>query len=243
MRLATSTGTGRGRGIMTGWTEYGLAILIFLAAHAIPPRTGIRARLTGPLGERGYLVLYSLISLLLLYWLLTAAGRAPYVALWSQAPWQLWVPNLVMPLALLLAVCGTGVANPFSLGGSGGLAFDPERPGIAALTRHPLLLAMALWAAAHIVPNGDLAHVVLFGGLGVLAGLGMVLLDRRHRRLWGERRWQALAARTAFLPGGAPLPALGQVFPPGRLALAVLIWAAVLLVHPALFGVSPLPVL
>lgn len=228
---------------MTGWTEYGLAILVFVGAHAIPPRTGIRARLTGLLGERAYITIYSLISLLLLYWLLLAAGRAPYVPLWSPARWQLWVPNIVMPVAILLATCGTAVANPFSLGGSGRRAFDPERPGITGLTRHPLLLAMVLWAAAHIVPNGDLAHLVLFGGLGLLAGLGMLLLDRRHRRRWGERRWLDLTRHTAFLPGSTFLPPLTQIFPPHRVLLALLIWAGVILVHPALFGVSPLPVL
>ncbi len=228
---------------MTGWLEYGLAILVFVAAHAVPPRTGIRARLTGLLGERGYLVVYSLISLLLFYWLILAAGRAPYVSLWSQARWQLWVPNIVMPVALLIATCGTAVANPFSLGGSSRLVFDPDRPGITALTRHPLLLAMVLWAAAHIVPNGDLAHLVLFGGLGTLAAFGMVLFDRRHRQRWGEARWFALARRTAFLPGSTPLPPLAQIFPPRRVLLALLIWVAVILVHPTLFGVSPLPVL
>jgi uncharacterized membrane protein len=69
----------------------------------------------------------------------------------------------------------------------------------------------------------------------------MILLDRRHRRRCGDRRWQALTRKTAFLPGGAPLPAPGDAFPAGRVALALLIWVALLLVHPALFGVSPLP--
>jgi uncharacterized membrane protein len=226
---------------LTGWAEYGLAVLLFVVAHAVPPRTTLRARLTGALGERGYLVLYSLLSLLLLYWLLVAAGRAPYVPLWDPAGWQAWIPNLVMPLALVLAVCGTAVANPFSLGGSRRHEFDPARPGITAVSRHPLLLAVALWAIAHMVPNGDLAHALLFGGLAVLAVLGMILLDRRHRRRCGDRRWQALTRKTAFLPGGAPLPAPGDAFPAGRVALALLIWVALLLVHPALFGVSPLP--
>ena len=112
---------------MTGWAEYGLAALLFVVAHAVPPRTTLRARLTGALGARSYLVLYSLLSLLLLYWLLVAAGRAPYVPLWDPAGWQAWIPNLVMPLALVLAVCGKLAldlllqpSELYSLGAAGG---------------------------------------------------------------------------------------------------------------------------
>ncbi|MEZ5861092.1 MAG: hypothetical protein R3D28_19300 [Geminicoccaceae bacterium] len=46
---------------MTGWAEYGLAVLLFVVAHAVPPRTTLRARLTEPSARRGYLVLYSLL--------------------------------------------------------------------------------------------------------------------------------------------------------------------------------------
>jgi hypothetical protein len=126
---------------MAGWTEFSLAFVLFGLAHALPARPKIRRRLMAPAGERGYLLAYSAVSLGLLYWLLLAAGRAPFVLLWGLAPWQLWVPNLVMPLVVLLAVAGIGVANPFSFGGSSSRSFDPERPGITSVSRHPLLLA------------------------------------------------------------------------------------------------------
>lgn len=224
---------------MNGWGGYALAFALFLLAHALPARPAWRARLVAGMGERRYLALYTLVSLALLYWLITAAGRAPYMPLWPMAPWQVWVPNLVMPLVFLLVALGLGIANPFSFGGDARLAFDPERPGVLRLTRHPLLLAIGLWAVAHMVPNGDLAHVLLFGGMALLAVLGMAMLDRRRRRQWGEARFALLARNTSSpatlpwrLPTGLPL---------GRAMLAALAYLLMLALHPHLFGVSPLP--
>jgi hypothetical protein len=93
-----------------------------------------------------------------------SAGRAPYVELWPALAWQRWLPNLAMPAAFVLAACGMGAAQPFTLGGRRADRFDPAEPGLAAVTRHPLLLALALWSGAHLAANGDLAHVVVFGG-------------------------------------------------------------------------------
>jgi uncharacterized membrane protein len=232
---------------MSGWSEYILVFLAFLGAHIIPARPGIRVRLTALAGERAYLWGYSIVSLGLLYWLIVAAGRSPFVPLWDYRPWQLWVPNLAMPVVVLLAVGGVGIANPFSFGGRADAAFDPARPGLTAVSRHPLLLAITLWAAAHLVPNGDLAHVLLFGLFALLGGLGMLMLDRRRKRQWGQARFQALARNTSLLPAAAWLdgrvrPGL-DALPPRRLAIAALVYVVLLAAHPTLFGASPLPVL
>ncbi len=61
--------------------------------------------------------------------------------------------------------------------------FDPANPGIVRLCRHQLLLA--LWAASHAVPNGDLAHLILFGTIAIFAVLGTRLVDRRRQREMG----------------------------------------------------------
>ena len=229
----------------TGWGAYFLAFAGFVLAHVLPTRPAIRGRLVALLGERAYLWAYSVLSLGLLYWLILAAGRAPVVVLWNYAPWQAWVPNLVMPVVVLLAVGGIGAANPFSFGGDSKAVFDPARPGITAVSRHPLLLAIALWALAHLVPNGTAAHALLFGLFAVLAVLGMVMLDRRRRRRWGDARFAALARNTSLWPAeawwrGHAQPTLDVLSPP-RLAVAVLLHLGLLLLHPRLFGVSPLP--
>lgn len=228
---------------MTGWFEFIAAFAAFLLSHALPARPALRRRFAALLGERGYLALYSLVSLGVLAWLVGAAGRAPYLGLWATEPWQYWVPNLLMPPVCLLVAFGIAAPNPLSFGGRS-TGFDPAHPGIAGLARHPLLLAIGLWAVSHTVPNGNLAHAVLFGSFAGFALLGMAAIDRRKRRQMGEREWAALAAGTSFWPGAALLsgrwrPSGGPS--PARLAAGLLLWLLLLLLHRPVIGVSPLP--
>ena len=167
------------------WAEFSAAMAGFLAAHLVPMWT--RAPLVARFGRRGYVLGYSLVSLVLLYWLILAAGRAPVVALWPQDMWMRWLVNIAMPLAILLALTG-GMAG--------------------------LMAAFTLWSGAHLLANGDLAHVILFGLLLIYAGLGLAL---------GLRRGVVMR--------------LGWV----RLLAVPLIWAALFHLHPLVIGVSPAP--
>ena len=118
----------------------------------------------------------------ILGWIIAAVGRAPYMPLWQFAPWQMWVPNVAMPFVCLLLAFGIAIPNPLSIASRNDEAFDPDQPGIVGVTRHPMLWATALWAFAHAVPKGDLAHVLLFGGFAIMALAGMFAIDARHRR-------------------------------------------------------------
>jgi uncharacterized membrane protein len=223
------------------WAEFAGAYALFLLAHAVPARPPVRRRLVAGLGERGYVAVYVVVSLGLLAWLITAAGRAPYLPLWDPAPWQRWVPNLAVPVAIVLAALAVGVPNPFSFGGARNDRFDPERPGVVALSRQPILLALGIWAGAHVVPNGNLAHVLLFGGFAAMALLGMAMLERRRRRVLGAE-WEALARRTALWPGAAGLAALAgtpRLVP--RMVVGLAVYGAALMLHGPVLGVSPLP--
>lgn len=227
------------------WTGLALAMTAFLGSHYLPTRGGLRDRLIAGFGRRVYFSAYGLVSLLLLAWVIVAAGRAPYAELWPQLPWTRWVPNLAMPLVAMLLAAGIGVEQPFTLGGRRGTAFDPHRPGLAAVTRHPLLWALALWAGAHLVPNGDLAHVLLFGTFAAMALLGMVVSDRRARRTLGADEARAFFGATRVLslaPLRDPAWRRANLGPLARKALIGLaLWLAALALHPALIGVSPLP--
>jgi uncharacterized membrane protein len=232
-----------------GWLDMAIAAILFVVWHSVPARPGLRRRLVGTLGEAGYLALYTLASLLALGWLIVAAGRAPYVEVWAFAPWQLWVPNLAMPLVCLLVAFGVAIPNPLSFGGRAPQEFDPDKPGIAGITRHPLLWALVLWSATHLPPNGDLAHVLLFGGFAVFALLGMVAMDRRFKRTLGTAEWERLARRTSLVPFAAL--ADGRWRPAGlhigaeplvRLFAGAALYLALLSAHELVVGVSPFPV-
>lgn len=225
---------------MTGWAEYTLALALFAASHFVPRLGGLRERLIGAVGRRVYFAAYGVISLALLVWVIAAAGRTPYVELWPQLPWTRWVPNLTMPVALVLVACGIGAAQHYTLGGS--KTFDPAQPGFAAVSRHPLFLALALWAGAHLYPNGDLAHVILFGSFAAMALAAIPAFDAKARRAAGPD----IFAQTALL-SLKPMTCsawrranLRRVLI--RSAIGLLVWMALLHLHGLVIGVSPFPV-
>jgi len=220
-----------------GWFEFALAYVVFFLSHSLPVRPPLRPWLQARLGASGFTLAYSALSLAVLAWLIAAAGRATHVTLWDWAPWQVHVPLIVMGPVCVILVLSIGRPNPFSFGGAHNDLFDPARPGIVRWSRHPLLAALALWAAAHVVPNGDLAHVILFGTFAAFAVLGGRLIDRRKRRDMGAD-WQ----RLRVVVEDAPLLSWrwpGDIL--ARLVAAVFLYAMLLWVHPVLFGVSPLP--
>ena len=227
------------------WLPFAAALAAFGASHYLPGATGLRETLIERFGRRAYFTAYGLLSLALLAWVIAAAGGAPYVELWPHLPWHRWLPNLAMPAAFVLAACGFGMAQPFTLGGRRASRFDPADPGLAAVTRHPLLLALALWSAAHLVANGDLAHGVLFGGFLAMSLAAMRASDRRAARELPAAQRAAFFRSTALLsltPFADPawrrrnLPRLAR-----RALVGLALWLAALHLHQPVLGVSPFP--
>jgi len=214
-----------------------VAVLVFLVCHSLPTLPGLRRPLETALGRRGFTLAYSLLSLALLTWVVVAARAAPVVVVWQQEAWMRWLPALAMVPASMLLAAGLATPNPFSIG-PGGRRFDPARPGLLRLTRHPVLWGMALWAGAHLFPNGQAALVALFLPLLLLALAGPWLLDAKRRRTLGEAEWGRLAATTGH-PGSwrAALAEIGWA----RLAAGPLLYALLIALHPIVIGYSPLP--
>jgi uncharacterized membrane protein len=218
-----------------GWGEYLLAFATFFVTHSLPIRPPLRPWAVARLGRAGFGLVYSALSLAVMIWLIGSAGRAPFVPLWDWAPWQNHVVLAIMlPVCLMLALA-IARPNPFSFGGARNERFDPRQPGVIRYTRHPLLLALALWSAAHILPNGDLAHVILFGVFAGFAFLGGRLVDRRRRREMGQL-WHDL--RVAMAESPAMSSATGDILL--RLFVGALLYAALLWLHPLIIGVDPL---
>lgn len=230
---------------MTGWSAYILALALFVASHFLPRIGGLRERLIGVVGRRAYFAVYGGLSLALLVWVIAAAGRAPYVALWSQLPWMRWLPNLAMPLAAMLVTCGAGVASPATLGGARKAPFDPQAPGFAALSRHPLFLALVLWAGSHLLVNGDLAYVILFASFAVMAIAAIPAFDARARRVLGPQA-DAFFASTAIFSVTPLFRSSWRAANGRRMALRALLglalWMGALHLHDLVIGVSPFPV-
>ncbi len=218
-----------------------------LASHFGISSTPLRPWLVARLGERAYLALYSLIALAAIVWLVRAYARAPYVELWPVTAWTAAVPLIVMPFALVLAVAGLSTANPTAVGAPAE-TLQGARPvhGVFRITRHPFQWAVVLWAVAHLIANGDLAGLILFGALGALALIGTFLIDRKYERRRGAD-WQAFAAASSNLPfaaiaAGRQHLVLAEIGG-WRLLLGLALYLLLLAVHPFLFGAAPLAAL
>ena len=174
---------------MISWATFAAVFALFFATHSLPVRPPVKAYVVRKMGSRGFTAAYSALSLVMLGLLIWAAGHAPFVGLWGEASWHrpvVWLGMLITCLILAMAI---GRPNPFSFGGRNNAAFDPAASGIVGYMRHPLLVALALWALLHLLMNGDLAHVLLFGTLSLFALLGQGLVDLRKKREFGAEQW------------------------------------------------------
>lgn len=225
---------------MNPMTKLFIAAAAFLAAHYVSS-TPLRARLVGALGTNGYLVLYSAIAFATLGGMVWAYYRAPFVGLW-HVPALRYAPLAVMPIAMVLIVCGLLTRNPTLVGAERLLRTDEPARGILRVTRHPLMWGIALWAGSHILARGDAASAVFFGSFLVLALTGTILIDRRKRAALGAD-WQRFASATSNVPFAA-IAAGGNRFSAsevgwGRFLAGLALYALVLWLHPALFGARP----
>jgi uncharacterized membrane protein len=102
--------------------------------------------------------------------------------------------------------------------------------------------AFAIWAAVHIIGNGDLAGLVFFGTFFLTAALGMPSIDRKTADN-DDYAWGQLERTTSILPFAAILagrnrfvPAeIGWVVP----AVGAALWLGLLIFHRSLIGVAP----
>jgi uncharacterized membrane protein len=220
------------------------ACAFFLGIHVVISGSPLRGMIVGRIGERAYLGLFSLLSLGGMVWLAVAYARADRTWLWSPPVALRWAAPVLVLVALLFVVIGLTTPSPTATGGEGRLDVEEPARGILRITRHPFLWGVALWAITHLALNGDSASVALFGTLLALGLVGPLLIDAKRRAAFGSK-WQRFAAVTSNVPFVAILAGRNTVrlteVGAWRIAAAVAVWAALLAVHPWLFGVPALP--
>ncbi|KQW68722.1 MAG: NnrU family protein [Methylibium sp.] len=185
-----------------------LGLVLFLGTHSVrifaePWRTRTLAR-AGEARWKGVYAVVSLIGFVLLAW---GYGLA------RQQPVLLWTPPVAMRhIAALLTLLSFVLLAA---------AYVPGN-GLKAKLHHPMVLSVKVWAFAHLLANGTLADVLLFGGFLVWAALSFRAARGRDR-----------AAGVSYPPGRASATAITVVV--GTVAWAVFaFWA-----HGALIGVRP----
>lgn len=230
---------------MSGGIGHVIAAAAFLLiTHFGVSSTRLRGVLIDRVGQRTYLGLYSTVAAVALVWLAFAYATAPYVGLWPAGAALRGVPIVVLPFALFLLIGGLTAPNPTSVGQEGVLARPDAARGVLRITRNPVLWAIGLWALAHMAANGDVASLVFFGSLAVLALGGTMTIDAKNARHRGEG-WGRFAAVTSNLPFVAILQGRQRIVWSeigfARIAGAVALYLALLILHPWLFGVAALP--
>ncbi|MBM3488951.1 MAG: NnrU family protein [Alphaproteobacteria bacterium] len=219
-----------------------LATAFFVGIHLLVAGTRLRDRLVANLGEGAYRGLFSLASILGLGAMVWSYNRAPFLPVWDLGPGARHAAALLLLLGFLLAVPGLTTRNPTAVGADNALLRPPA--GIVAVTRHPFLWAVLLWAVGHLLANGDAASIAFFGGFLVLALFGPFSIDAKKARLRPDT-WPAFVAATSWLPfqaiaqGRARLDwrELGWWRP----TLGLLAYLAfVFYLHEALFGLRPI---
>jgi uncharacterized membrane protein len=140
---------------------------LFFVAHLVPTRPDLRARLVARFGAGRYSGLFSVVSLVALAMIVWGYGRMQGLArgnpqVWDPPAWSKHVTMLLMVPALILLVA----------------AYVPSR--IRNATGHPMLIAIMLWALGHLLANGDLASLLLFGSFLAYAVYDRISVGQRH---------------------------------------------------------------
>lgn len=143
-----------------------LGLVLWIAAHVFKRLApAARARMTGRMGVGPSKGLFALVILLGLVLVILGYRAAPFVALYTPPAWTVHVNNLLM----LIAVYLFGAAN--------------SKVRIRNLLRNPMLTGVMVWAVAHLLVNGDLASLILFGTMGLWAAGNAMLIDAAGPRV------------------------------------------------------------
>jgi uncharacterized membrane protein len=188
----------------------GLAILIlglavFLGVHVLVTCRAQRASAIARMGEGAYKGLFSVASLIGI--ILIAFGFARYRATGWIDVWYppTWTRHITVALVWPAVVCVVA-------------AYIPGR--IKTTLKHPMLVGVKLWAVAHLISNGDLGSIILFGSFLAWAVYDRISLKRRTD------------------PGAPPIPVGGLTNDVLAVIVGTIVYLALAFVfHPVVIGV------
>src|SRR5436190_14375183 len=182
-----------------------LGLVLFLGVHTLTTQRELRGRFVASMGEGGYKIAYTIASvagLALVTW-----GFANYRA----TGWiDVWTPPTAfkhITVALMLPAIIMVVASYI-------------RGRIYTTLKHPMLAGVKLWAAAHLLANGDLGSIILFGSFLAWAVFDRISLKRRSDA------------------GAPPIPVGGPTNDLIAIAVGIIAYVALAFVfHPVVIGV------
>lgn len=221
-----------------------IAACWFFLLHLLPS-TPLRPRAVAIVGEAAYTAIFSILSIVAIYWLVKEFNATDYGdKLWLMPEWWPWVKAVLILFAFCLAFGGLLTPNPSTPIGVGALK-NPNLPnGVFAITRHPVMWGFAIWAIAHMISQATPRGLIFFGSFAATALIGSWLQQNRKRET--VPGWADFEARTSFFPFVALVQGRAKfsfkAFGWRNIAIAVVAWAAILHLHLWLFGFRALPI-
>lgn len=182
-----------------------VGLAVFFGAHLVTTRREFRAGLIARHGEAAYKIGYSILSavgLVLIVWGFAHYRATGWIDVWYPPVAMRHIALALMPFAVILVVASY------------------VRGRIYAKLKHPMLAGIKLWAFAHLLANGDLGSIILFGSFLAWAVYDRISLKHRSD------------------PGAPPFPLGGVGNDVIAVVLGIVIYLALALVfHPFVIGV------
>jgi uncharacterized membrane protein len=180
-------------------------LVLFLGVHTLTTQRRPRARLVATMGEGGYKISYALVSLAglaLIVWGFSQYRATGWIQVWSP-PKALKHLNVALMLPAVILVVASYL-----------------RGRIYAAVKHPMLAGVKLWAFGHLLANGDLGGIILFGSFLAWAVFDRISLKRRTD------------------PGAPPIPVGGVTNDLIAVAVGIVVYLALAFAfHPVVIGV------
>jgi uncharacterized membrane protein len=182
-----------------------IGLVLFLGAHVFVTMRAPRAAVIARIGEwpyKGLMGLVSLVGLILIGYGFGEYRASGSIDVWSPPRWTFYLTQILMWPASICVVAAYARGN------------------IWVTLKHPMLVGVKTWAVAHLVSNGDLGSIVLFGSFLAWAVYDRITLKRRTD------------------PGAPPIPVGGHRNDVIALVLGTILYLALGLVfHPIVVGV------
>ena len=215
-----------------------LSAVAFVGTHFLLSHP-LRGPIVNAVGERVFLIIYSLTAIVTLVWMVVAYRATPASApMWPVGD-ALWILVTVLMLLASILFVGSLVRNPALPTAGAKLKIPETARGVFAVTRHPMMWGFALWGACHILVYPVAANIVLAAAVILLALVGATLQDRKKEKLQ-PLIWPTWEAKTSYWPFAAIIKGTAHLGQFGAHAIAggLIIWLAATYAHRPLAGIA-----
>ena len=207
----------------------------FAGSHLVLSSLPVRQRIVARIGENAFRGLYSLVAFAFFVPLVRAFFAHKHAGRWlwviERGAGLRWAMYAGMTLAFVMLAASLVRPSPAAV-----VPGDPTPRGVYRMTRHPLVMSIALFGALHLLPNGSTTDVAFFGGFVAFALIGAWHQDRRKLAL-EVPGFRAFHEATPFLPFTGPETLRGlRELSPAVVGAGLLASAVIRYFHATWFG-------